>query len=127
MLDNGLIEPSTSQWSSPCVLVPKPDGSYRRMNAMTKSDYHPIPRIDDCIDRKEVKGYWQVPLTERAKEVSDFATLDGLYQYLVMPFGMQNAPAIFQRMINGVIAGLDGCDAYIDNVIVTTGENISDN
>ena len=57
MLENKIIEPSSSQWSSPCVLVPKPDGSYRfctdfcRLNAVTKTDSFPLPRIDDCIDR----------------------------------------------------------------------------
>ena len=89
---------------------------------------YPIPQIDDCIDRightryiskfDLLKGYWQVPLTERAKDVSAFATPDGLYQYCVMPFGMKNAPATFQRMINGVIVGLEGCEAYIDDVMV---------
>ena len=134
MLQNKIIEPSQSQWSSPCVLVPKPDGSYRfctdfrRVNAVTKTDSFPLPRIDNCIDRignscyvskfDLLKGYWQVPLTERAKEISAFVTLDGLYQYLVMPFGMKNAPATFQRMINTVISGLDHCDAYMDDVIV---------
>jgi len=128
MLDNGLIEPSTSKWSSPCVLVPKPDGShrfctdFRRVNVVTKTYSHPIPRINNCIDRMGhtryiskfdlLKGYWQVPLTERAKEVSVFVTPDGLYHYCVIPFGMKNPPATFQRMINGVIAGLKGGDAY---------------
>ena len=56
MLQNSIIEQSQSQWSSPCVLVPKPNGSYRfctdfwRVNAVTKSDSYPIPRVDDCID-----------------------------------------------------------------------------
>ena len=57
MLENRIIEPSLSQWSFPCILVPKPDGSYKfytdfcRVNAITKTDSFPIPRIDDCIDR----------------------------------------------------------------------------
>ena len=79
MLQNGLIEPSQSQWSSPCVLVPKSGGTYRfctdfrKVNSFTKTDSYPIPRIDDCIDRighskyvskfDLLKGYWQVPLT----------------------------------------------------------------
>ena len=56
MLQN-IIEPSSSDWSSPCLLLPKPDGSYRlctdfwRLNAVTKTDLFPIPRIDDCIDK----------------------------------------------------------------------------
>ena len=65
-----------------------------------------------------LKGFWQVPLTERAKEISAFVTPDGLFQYKVMPFGMKNSPATFQRLINQVISGLTGCDAYIDDVIV---------
>ena len=53
-----------------------------------------------------LKGFWQVPLTDGAKEISAFVTSDGLYQYKVMPFGMKNLPASFQRLINKVIANL---------------------
>ena len=86
MLENGIIEYICSDWSSPCVLVPKVNGSFRlctdfrKLNAITKTDSYPLPRIDDCIDRVGhsryvskldlLKGYWQVPLTEKAKQVS---------------------------------------------------------
>jgi hypothetical protein len=136
MLENDIIEPSHSEWSSPCLLVPKPDGSFRfctdfrKVNALSRSDSYPIPRIDDCIDKVGsakyvtkfdlLKGYWQVPLTDRAKDVSAFVTPDGLYQYKVMPFGMKNAPATFQRLVNEVIAGLEGCEAYMDDVIISS-------
>ena len=134
LLDNDFIEPSQSNWSSPCLLVPKPDQSYRmctdfrKLNSVTKTDTFPIPRIDDCIDKvgkaKHVtkidllKGFYQVPLTERAKELSAFVTPSGLYQYKVMAFGMKNSPATFQRLINSVTRGIDGCDAYIDDAII---------
>ena len=65
-----------------------------------------------------LKRYWQVPLIIRAKEVSAFNTPDGLYQYKVMPFGIKNSPATFQRLINGVLSGLDGCEMYIKDVVV---------
>ena len=134
LLENDFIEPSNSSWSSPCILVPKPDGSYRmctdyrKVNSVTKTDTFPIPRMDDCIDKVGkaryvskfdlLKGFWQVPLTDRAKEISAFVTPDGLFQYKVMPFGMKNSPASFQRLINKVIADLEGCEAYIDDVII---------
>ena len=111
MLKNNIIEESQSNWSSPCILVPKHDGGFRfctdfrKVNDKTKSDSFPIPRIADCIDQignakfvstfDMLKGYWQVPLTQRAREISAFVTLSGLYQYKVMPFGMKNAPATF--------------------------------
>jgi len=73
---------------------------------MTKADSYPLPHIKDCIDRVGhscyvskfdlLKGYWQVPVTDRAKEISAFITPDGLFQYKVMPLGMRNAPATFQ-------------------------------
>ena len=101
---------------------------YRKVNSVTKTDSFPIPRTDDCIDKVGnskyvtkfdlLKGFWPVPLTDRAKEVSAFATANGLYQYKAMPFGMKNSPATFQRFVNNVICGLDGCDAYIDDVII---------
>ncbi|MES9950010.1 MAG: RNase H-like domain-containing protein [Candidatus Thiodiazotropha sp.] len=134
LLDNDFIEPSKSAWSSPCILVPKPDGTYRmctdfrKINLLTKTDSFPMARIDDCIDNighakyvtkfDLLKGFWQIPLTDRAKEVSAFVTPDGLYQYKVMPFGMKNSPATFQRLVNMIIAGLDGCKAYIDDAII---------
>ncbi|XP_030839510.1 uncharacterized protein LOC763830 [Strongylocentrotus purpuratus] len=134
MLDCGIVEPSQSCWSSPVVLVPKPDGSqrfcidYRKVNAVTKPDSFPLPRIEDCIDQVGsakfitkldlMKGYWQVPLSRRAKEVSAFVTPQGLFQCRVMPFGMRNAPATFQRLMTDVIAGLDNVVVYIDDILV---------
>ena len=101
LLDNDFIEPSQSEWSSPCILVPKPDGTfrmctdYRKVYSVTKTDTFPIPRIDDCIDNilqakyvtkfDLLKGFWQIPLTDRAKEISAFVTPVILYQYKVMP------------------------------------------
>ena len=80
MLKNDIIEESQSNWSSPCILVPKHDGGFRfctdfrKVNGKTKSDSFPIPRIADCIDQignakfvstfDMLKGYWQVPLTQ---------------------------------------------------------------
>ena len=94
LLENDFIEPSQSNYSSPCILVPKSNGTYRmctdyrKVNSVTKTDSFPIPRIDDCIDKVGnskyvtkfdlLKGFWQVPLTDRAKEVSAFATPNGL-------------------------------------------------
>jgi len=65
-----------------------------------------------------LKGYWQVPLTEHAQCLSAFVTPQGLYQYKVMPFGMKNAQETFQRLINQILQNLDGCESYIDDVIV---------
>ena len=111
MLKNDIIEPSQSNWSSPCLLVPKSDGTYhfctdyRKINAVTKSDSYPIPRVEDCIDRigsahyvskiDLLKGYWQVPLTPMTKEISAFVTPEGFYQYKVMPFSMKMPPQHF--------------------------------
>ncbi len=116
------------------MIVPKSNGSYRmctdyrKVNSVTKTDSFPIPRMDDCIDKigsakyvtkfDLLKGFYQVPLTERAKEISAFVTPEGFYQYKVMPFGMKNSSATFQRLINSLISGLDGTDAYIDDVII---------
>ena len=115
-------------------VVPKPDGSYRivadmkSVNHHSKTDSYPIPRIDDCIDKLGnarfvskfdlLKGYWQVPLTDRAKEITAFCTPFGLFQYRVMCFGLKNAPATFQRMVNKIVSDIDGCEAYVDDLIV---------
>ena len=72
-----------------------------------------------------LKGYWQVPLTQRAREISAFVTPSGLYQYKVMLFGMKNAPATFQRMVNKLVRDIDGCEGYIDDVVIYS-DNWSD-
>ena len=105
---------------------------YRQLNFVTKADSFPVPRMDDCIDNigqakyvtkfDLLKGFWQIPLTDRAKKISAFVTPDGLYQYKVMPFGMKNSPATFQRLINMKITGFDNCKAYIDDAIIYSEE-----
>lgn len=134
MLENDIAEPSNSAWSSPCLLISKSDGSdrfctdFRRVNSVTKPDCYPLPRVEDCVDNVGgakyvtkldlLKGYWQVPLTPRAREISAFVTPDTFLQYTVMPFGMRNAPATFQRLMNKVLMGLSGCAAYLDDIVV---------
>ena len=134
MLKNDIIEESQSNWSSPCILVEKHDGrfrfctDFRNVNDKTKSGSFPIPRIAECIDQignakfvstfDMLKGYWQVPLTQRAREISVFVTPRGLYQYKVMPFGMKNAPATFQRMVNKLVRDIDRWEGYIDDVVI---------
>lgn len=134
MLDNNLAVPSFSSWASPCLIVQKSDKSprmctdFRKVNAVTKPDSFPLPRIEDCVDQVGsarfvskldlLKGYWQVPLTQRAQEVSAFITPSGLFSYTVMGFGLRNAPATFQRLMNRVVSGLKGCAVYLDDVVV---------
>ena len=136
MLTNKIIEPCSSPWSSPCLLVPKPDGShrfctdFRKVNTVTKTDCYPLPRIDTLIDQVGnarfvtkfdlLKGYWQIPLTERAKEISAFSTGSGLYRYIMMPFGMKNSGATFQRFMDKVVNGLQNTEVYVDDLIVET-------
>ena len=134
MLENGIAEPCSSSWSSPCLLVPKSDNTprfcsdFRKVNNVTKPDSFPLPRMEDCVDQVGaakfvskfdlLKGYWQVPLTQRAREIAAFITPTGLYSYAVMPFGLRNAPATFQRLMNRVIGDMQGCAVYLDDVVV---------
>uniref|UniRef100_A0A3B3BUU0 Gypsy retrotransposon integrase-like protein 1 n=1 Tax=Oryzias melastigma TaxID=30732 RepID=A0A3B3BUU0_ORYME len=134
LLEHGFAIPSTSPWSSPCLLEIKKNGSprfctdYRKVNAVTVPDAHPLPLIDDCIDEigpatfvtklDMLKGYWQVPLTKHASDVSAFVTPDYFLQYTVMPFGMCNAPATFQRLVNKVLGDVKNCRSYLDDIVV---------
>ena len=137
MKEAGVIEPSSSDWASPPVLVRKKDNTwrycidFRALNAVTVKDAYPLPRIDDCIDGlagKELfctldmnSGYWQIPIAPEDRHKTAFITRYGLYQFLRMPFGTSNAPATFQRCINQVLAGLiwDVVIVYLDDVNVT--------
>ena len=134
--ERDLIEPSTSPWASPVVMVRKKDNStrlcvdYRRLNASTIPDAYPLPRIDDSLDALGdskyfctldlASGYWQVGMTEDAKKKSAFITTGGLWEWKVMPFGLSTAPGTFERLMETVLAGLqwEKCLIYLDDVIV---------
>ena len=140
MQDTGVIRPSSSPWASPIVLVRKKDGSlrfcidYRALNAVTKADTFPLPRIDDLLDQLGkskyfstldlAAGYWQVRVHSDSQEKTAFITHQGLYEFRVMPFGLCNAPAVFQQLMQRVIMGLnpeEGPDfvaVYLDDVLI---------
>ena len=136
MLIGGQIEPSHSPWSSPVVLVTKKDRGtrfcvdYRRLNdVIVKDAYYPLPRIDDTLDMLAGKqcfstldlasGYWQVSLSPETRVKTVFATHSGLFQFRVMPFGLCNAPATFERLMDRVLQGLlwSRCLVYLDDII----------
>ena len=135
MLEAKVIERSQSPWSFPFVVVKKKDGSdrmcvdFRTLNKIVRPVSFPLPLIDDILsplgDAKyftalDLKsGDWQVQLEEDSKEKTAFVCHRGLFQFNVMPFGLSNAPAVFQELINIV---LQGCDefamAYLDDVLI---------
>jgi len=134
LMDKSIIEPSSSPWSSPVVLVRQRDKirfciDFRRLNAVTKKDSYPMPRIDDSLD--QLKGatifsnldcdaaYHQVPIHPSHQEKTAFVTPDGLYQFKTMPFGLCNAPATFSRLIDTVLAPFKWTIAlvYLDDII----------
>ena len=136
MLQEGVIEPASSEWASPVVLVPKKDGSlrfcvdYRRLNKLTRRDSYPIPRMDECIDSLGDatvfttldcnSGYWQVEVDEPDRDKTTFTSHMGLFRFIRMPFGLKNAPATFQRAVDIVLSRVKWQYAlvYLDDVIV---------
>ncbi|KAK3106230.1 hypothetical protein FSP39_015710 [Pinctada imbricata] len=136
MLKRDVIEPSTSPWASAIVLARKKDGTtrfcvdYRKLNDSTIKDAFPLPRIDETLDHLAgacwfstldlSSGYWQVTVEPQDRPKTAFITKRGLYQFKVMPFGLCNAPATFERLMESVLNGLqwDTCLVYLDDIIV---------
>ena len=136
MRDAGVIRPSSSPWASPVVLVPKKDGStrfcidYRKLNSISRSDAYSLPSIQEIFDSMHgttifstmdlTSGYWQFPVDETSIPKTAFCSHMGNYEFVRMPFGLKNAPAIFQRTVNKVLSGLTGkiCWVYIDDIVV---------
>lgn len=120
------------------MLVRKKDGTlrlcvdYRQLNKHTKLDANPLPLIDamlqSLISRRVFStldmatGYWQIPLSEDAKQKTAFTTSEGLYQFKVLPFGLATSPPQFQRMMDAVLEELKDKEVfvYIDDVLVAT-------
>lgn len=136
MLKAGIIRESVSDYASPIILVRKKDGNvrmcidYRMLNSVTVKERYPMPIIEDEIARLSgqawfitldlMSGYYQVPISEQSKHVTAFVTPDGHYEFNRMPFGLANAPAVFQRMMNRVLgsARFDKATVYIDDLLV---------
>lgn len=137
MLEDGIIQPSFSPWSSPVVLVTKSDGTtrfcvdYRKLNNVTVKDAYPLPTVNQCLDSLAgssyfctldcAKGYWQVKMKESDVPKTCFTTCHrGNYEFLTMPFGLTGAPATFERLMERALHGLQWshCLIYLDDVIV---------
>ncbi len=138
MLETRAVRPSKSPWASPIVLVPKKDGTtrfcidYRRLNSVTRKNSFPLPRISDVLESFSGKkyfstldaasGYWQIPIKEEDIPKTAFTCTEGLFEFLVMPFGLCNAPATYQAAMNELFADLIGRSVYvyIDDIIIAS-------
>jgi Reverse transcriptase (RNA-dependent DNA polymerase) len=132
---SGVIQPSTSPFGAPVLFVAKKDGSlrmcvdYRQLNKITVKNKYPLPRIDDMLDRLagakyfstiDLKsGYHQIRLSDEDVYKTAFTTPFGLYEWRILPFGLANAPAVFQSVMNRTLQPYLGKFAmvYIDDVI----------
>ena len=137
MLTQGIIQESSSPWGFPVLFVKKPGGKwrmcidYRALNAVTRKNGYPLPRISECCDligRAKVlskldltQGYYQVQVAPEDREKTAFNTREGKFEYRAMPFGLANAPATFQTLMNRI---LRKCIArrfvivYLDDIVI---------
>jgi hypothetical protein len=138
MEEVGIIRKSKSPWAFPVVIVSKEDGThrlcidYRKLNKVTKPDAFPLPRIDDMLESfgqakwfttlDLASGYWQVGMNPEDVEKTAFRTPYGLYEFLVMPFGLSYAPGTFQRLMNHILHEYlnDFVAVYLDDIIIFT-------
>lgn len=134
LLDKGFIRPSSSPWGAPVLFVKKKDGSfimcidYRELNKLTVKNRYPLPRIDDLFDQLQGScfyskidlrsGYHQLRVREEDIPKTEFRTRYGHYEFQVMPFGLNNAPAVFMDLMNRV------CKPYLDKYVIVFIDDI---
>jgi len=141
MLENGIIRPSQSPWSSPIWVVPKKSDAsgkkkwrmvvdYRKLNEQTIDDRYPIPNITDILDKLGrsqyfstidlASGFHQIEVAPKDIEKTAFSVENGHFEFTRMPFGLKNAPATFQRVMDNVLRGLQhhSCIVYLDDIII---------
>lgn len=137
MLKNGVIRHSSSPWSFPFFLIKKKNGTYRfvvdyrRLNQQTVKDCFPLPLIDELLVNLSgsryfttldlSSGYWQVEIEEESKHKTAFQADGQLFEFNVMPFGLCNAPATFQRLMQNILGDLNLLP-YIDDVIIASND-----
>lgn len=139
LLEQKVIRPSNSPFSSPIVLVKKKCGStrmcvdYRELNKITLRDNYPLPLIEDQIDSLHGKkyyscldlqdGFYHVPVAAESVKYTSFVTPLGQFEFLRMPFGLKNAPSVFQRYINSIFRPLIDANKiliYMDDILIAT-------
>ena len=136
MLQAGAIRPSSSPWCNAVVLVRKKDGGlrfcidFRKLNARTKKDSYPLPRIQETLESLEgshifssfdfKSGFWQVEMDEASKQYTAFTVGSlGFFECEHMPFRLCNVPTTFQRLMQNCLSELNltYCLIYLDDVI----------
>ena len=144
VIQSGKVEPGQGPWSSPSFPVPKKNpGEYRlvedfrQVNTNTEDDAHPLPRIDEMVQRQAKykiwssldckDGYHQMPLKKEHRHITCMSTPKGTYQWRVQVMGLKNAGAQFQRMMEWVLREHECADPYIDDIIIgSTGETLEE-
>ena len=139
LINRKLIQKSTSQYAFPVTMVKKKDADkkellcvdFRKLNAVTIPDNHPFPRIEDIVDQlrdDEVftildmnSGFWHIRMNPKDIYKTAFVTQNDHYEWLVMPFGLRNAPAIFQRAVHNILKRhnlTSFCKNYLDDILI---------
>ena len=143
MLQQGIIQESSSPWLAPCVFVPKRNGElricidYRELNKRTEKNSYPLPlpdEVQDHLGNAQVftkldcrKGFWQVPITpeDQAKTAFSPGPGMGLFEFLRLPFGLTGSPGTFQRLMDRVLRGLPFAMVYVDDILVYSSDERS--
>lgn len=136
LLKNDIIQESRSDYASPILMVKKKTGDqrlcvdFRALNNKTVKDRFPLPLIEDQISNLSgnsffttldlASGYYQIPMANESQHLTGFVTPDGHYEFKRMPFGLANAPAVFQRIINKILGNrrFEYALAYLDDVLI---------